>query len=657
MRPHTIRSHCLISADSLRRPLAILVIAAFILSGLGGMAAQTAASSTERTTLVIGLLEPVDSLNPFRGINNNAYVFYSMVYDYLVGVDEDLKPKPNLALSWGVVTSELPVGSVWEYNLTRNAKWHDGEPFSADDVVFTINYQSGSNFNTIWAYQPYTIRIDHAEKMDESTVRIHFKDSSGSPAACIYGDSLMIPILPKHLWTNITPSAAQYEYENDHPVGTGPFMCTDSISSEMAQGTQLTLLRNPDYHGFADYGQEIGYDKVVLKFYTDAERMPLDVESGALDLAAMGPQAYESLLSDLKAKPSTSIGTYSGLSCTGDSTVIGICMLSAGGKDTNLLRLDPAVRKAMAYAIDREHVKDAIYAGHAQLGYTVFSPIFPKWYWQPSISEEHNYNLALANQILEDAGYVWKDSSHTIRVAGPNNTYAPLDEHGQPNPLSFGVIVEKEIPEDRLIASYLVSQLAMIGIMVRPLVVTSAEWETVVYTGAYDLTVTYWSGDPDPNYLLYVESSYAIGSWSDNFYSNPSYDENYTKSMAATDYIQRKGFVENCERMVYEDLPYIVLAYTYGCYAWRTDQFEGWGDWKAHPALQPTNYWTANQLFFNLKPVHPAGDSLQLVTIGVVGGSVAACASMFTYFMIYRPRRREAEHRLKESVKGPEKKK
>jgi peptide/nickel transport system substrate-binding protein len=98
------------------------------------------------------MIEAIDSLNPFIGVNDNAYIFYGLVYDYLTSVDQDMNIKPNLALSWNIVPtsdpamiqSGEPYGSVWQYNLTHDATWHDGEPFDADDVVFTTNHTPDS---------------------------------------------------------------------------------------------------------------------------------------------------------------------------------------------------------------------------------------------------------------------------------------------------------------------------------------------------------------------------------------------------------------------------------------------------------------------------------------------------------------------------------
>ena len=627
--------------STLSRSLVIFTVTITLFSSLG-LSPAKGVTDADGTSLVIGMMEPVDSLNPFIGINNNAYVFYSLIYDYLISVDEDLTPKPNLAKSWCVVPDELPLGSVWQYNLTRNAFWHDGEPFSADDVVFTMDYQTGANYNVIWAYQPYTMRIGSTEKVDEYTVRIHFKNFTGAPAPCVFGDSLMMPILPKHIWGDILGLDAQYEEKNAQPIGTGPFMCAPGIADEWDDGSQLTLLRNPDYHGAKDYGQEIAFDKIILKFYLNAEQMAPDLKEGVIDLAQLSPQGYDALMVDLEENPSQDIGSFAGLTCVGDSTVIGVCMLAGGSPGTNNLRLDPAVREAMAYATDKAYIRDEIYSGHAELGYTVFSPMFPDWYWEPTSAEAYQFSISKANQILDAAGYVWKDSTHTQRVASPNNTYAPLDEFGQPNPLSFGVLVESDIPEDRIIAEYLTMEWAKIGIELRVLIFPSDVWNTMIYAGAYDLSITYWSGDPDPNYLLFVQSTAAIGSWSDNWYSSAEYDANYTESLLETNYADRKVHVQNCEKLTYRDLPYIVLTYTYGCFAWRTDHFEGWGDWGAQPGRQLCNYWSANELYFDLKPVRYGGSDNTFLFIGLGAGAIAASSIVGAVFLTRHREKKKA---------------
>lgn len=570
------------------------------------------AGASDVTTLRIGMMEPIDSLNPFLGINDNAYVFYGLVYDYLIAVDEDMQPKPNLASSWYIVPDELPYGSCWQYNLTRNAKWHDGEPFTAEDVVFTFEYQIGDNWLSMWAYQPYTVLVDHVEQVDEYTVRVYFADFESNPSPCSFGDSLMMPIVPEHIWRSIPPETAGFSYPNTHPIGTGPFMCTDMTDDEFQRGDRLILLRNPHYH----LGP-VKFDRLILQFYLEPAAMMNDIQRGAIDLAAMDVPNYANLVKWLEDNPTDEIQTFSGLKCTSFSVEIGIS-LKQESPGTNHLRFDKAVRLAMAHATDKEFIRDHIYMGYGELGTSLLSPLAGDLFWQPEPDEVIPYDLDMANAVLDAAGYVWNDD-HTVRVAGPGNPYAPAGTE-----LSFDMVVEEELFEDRATAVFLKEEWAKIGIQITPRYVSSALWNTIVYGGVYDTMLTYWSGDPDPNYLLYTQSSFALDGWSENWYSSAEYDENYTGSLLAVDPEIRKQYILNCQEHIYKDCAFIVYLYPYGCYAWREDHFTGWGDWGAHPGRGLSNYWTANDLFFDLEPVTTNEEPFAILdnVAGIVGTEV-----------------------------------
>ncbi len=570
-------------------------------------------AAADETTLKWAMIEAIDSLNPFIGVNDNAYIFYGLVYDYLVAVDQDMKPKPNLAISWNIVPDIMPYGSVWQYNLTHNAKWHDGDPFDANDVVFTINFQTGLNYDFMWAYQPYTILIDHAEKIDEFTVRIHFKDTLNNPAPCPFGDKLMMPIVPEHIWSEITPSDAGFAFENYKPIGTGPFMCTDNTRAEYISGSSLVLVKNPDYHGVADYGEEVQFDRLILEFYLEPSAMLTAMETGAIDIAMFNAPNFKSLMDYKTLHPDAPIGSYAGLTCTAYSIDLEVNMKTGGGEDTNPLRLDPAVRQAMAYAVDKDFIKEHIYNGYAEIGSAILSPIYGDTYWAPSPDEEYEYDLSKANASLDRAGYEW-NADHTKRHANATN---PLNPNAD---LKFNIIIEAELVEDRDTAFFLKDEWAKIGIELNPVIVSTGQWNTIVYGYAYDLTISYWSGDPDPNYLLFVQTTYSIGGWSENSYSSARYDENYTKSVETVDPVERQDAMINCQKIMYSDCAFMVTVYPYGCYAWRTDHFTGWGDWGAHPGRSLSNFWTANSLYFDLTPIaHSSGNlTYALVGLGVV---------------------------------------
>lgn len=593
---------------------------------------RDAEATTTQSTLRIGMMEPIDSLNPQIGVNDNAYVFYGLVYDFLIAVNKDLGAKPNLAESWYRVPDAVPYGSVWQYNLTHNAKWHDNEPFTAADVIFTLSYQTGVNWSTMWAYQPYTLLIDYAEALDPYTVRIHFANpDTGEPTACTFGDSLMIPILPEHIWKKVPVAQGAFSYPNSNPVGTGPFMCTDRIYDEFLSGNRITLLRNPDYH----LGP-VKFDRLILEFYLEATAMVIDLQRGAIDLAALTAPSYDSLLDWLESHPDAPIGTYAGLTCTSYSIDIGTCMKLNSDPDYNTLRTDPAVMEAMALATDKEFIRDNIYMGFAEVGYSLMSPVYGS-YWEPDASEKYVYSIDNANQVLDAAGYTV--DSDGIRRCAPDNPYKGFNER-----LELRILVEIELPEDVATAKFLKDEWREIGIDLEIDLVDAGTWNSIVYGGNYDLCISYWSGDPDPNYILYTQTGKALEGWSENWYYSEEYDENYTKSVLELNVAARLEYVKNCQKLTYDDKAWIVTVYPYGCYGWREDHFTGWGDWGTDPGRQLANFWSSNPLFFDLEPVstnQPPSVLFDLAA-GVNGSAVQVTAwawdpegEAMTYYLDY----------------------
>jgi peptide/nickel transport system substrate-binding protein len=605
-------------------------VALALVAGLYPSAVDVKAADGGKVTLTWGMNEPIDSLNPFVGVNDNAYIFYGLVYDYLIAVDENLTPIPNLALSWNIVPDALPYGSVWEYHLTQNAVWHDNEPFTAEDVVFTIDYQINENYDSMWAYQPYTILIKSAELVDEFTVRIHFKDVDGNDAPCPFGDKIMMPIVPKHIWEG----KSGFEEQNYWPIGTGPFMCTQYTKDEFIEGSALVLLKNPKYHSLLDFQKEVKVDRLILKFYLEPTAMLSDMETGKIDMGIFDAPQFKNLRSYIESHPDAPIGTSSGLTCTGYSIDLEVSMDAEKG--INPCRLDLSVRQAMAYATDKAFIRDNIYMGYAEIGATIISPIYgDDVYWSPNASEIYNYDLAKANETLDAAGYEW-NSDYTKRYSSSDNYYSPNRE------LTFNIIVEEELQSDKDTANFLKEEWAKVGIGLDISIVSTIQWNVIIYGYTYDLTISYWSGDPDPNYLLFIETSYAIDGWSENAYDNDDYDWNYEKCVETVNITDRIPYIMECQKIMYHDCAFMVTVYPYGCYAYRTDHFDGWGDMQAHPGRSLSNYWTANPLYFELTPLeHDTGSLTNVFIILIV--AVAAVVAVAVVLRLRRKKQKKEE--------------
>jgi ABC-type transport system substrate-binding protein len=222
---------------------AVVLIATVLAVPIGGVMnimIGNATAADDGGTLRVGFLQKVDSMNPNAGLVDAAYIFYGLVYDTLQCVDEDLGIVGNIATSAGVNPDYIPYGSVWDLEITPNAKWHDGEPCTVDDVVFTINLNA-ENYAQMWAFQPYAYFMDYAEKVpgQPNTVRVHFYDrGSEVPMPAAYAEIVCIYALPEHMLGDMTAAEIGFDWtgtfeDSDPPiVGTGPFMATENIYQE-----------------------------------------------------------------------------------------------------------------------------------------------------------------------------------------------------------------------------------------------------------------------------------------------------------------------------------------------------------------------------------------------------------------------------------------
>lgn len=569
--------------------------------------------ASEESVLRLGYLQEVDNLNPFMGLTDASRVFYSLVYDCLFSVGDDMEVLGNLVTEWGpvpltdpeMVESGDPYGSVWEYTLTENAAWHDGTPFTAEDVAWLVNMCA--NFNQdLWAYQPYTFFIDDAEVVDTDTVRIHYFDrTSGEPSPVAFGDSIFIPLVPRHKLSGMTPSQIGFDWNGTfwdggpRIVGTGPFMVTDDIWTEFVEGDQLTLVRNPDYHWAADKGLEVQFDKIVMYFYDDPTTLEMALRQGLLDAAQLPPENYIDIKEDVERGDLEDVRCFDGLRVNQYWTEILINMNDQG---PNCARLDPAVRLAMAMATDKDFIVDEFYAGLAEPGSTLISPFSEAWHYDLPPDETYGFNIEAAGLLLEIFGYEYTEATPGVRVATADSYAVEMGYVEEGTPLEFDMLVRREHPEERDIAAYLQAVWADVGIWLNYRVVDEVVMATEVYSYEYDTAIWYWSMDPDPNYILFCQSMYAWGGWSDNLYFNPVYDESYNASVRAMDKDERKLYVDSCQLTHYWDASYIILAYPGQNYAFRTDTFVGWGDWGEDPGRSLDAYWGANPILFDLVP-------------------------------------------------------
>lgn len=584
----------------------------------------SSASSESESCLRIGFLEKADSLNPIEGQTPASKVFCSLVYDCLQGVGEDLEAVPNLALDWRIAEEFEPYGSVWDFDLTKNAYWHDDMPLTTKDVVFTINVMAGY-FVQMQAYNPYAHFIDYAENVSDNVVRIHFYDrDSGEPMPAAYTSSLHIPIFPKHIFEKWLIGAWSWFGAEWSPIGSGPFMVTDNITEEFTAGNKITLIKNPDYHWKKDKGLEVQLDKIEMKFFEDGTALAEELENGTVDVAQLPREDYLAMKERVESGQLENTAMFDGQNPNQQCTYI---VLNAGLSGPNPSIVDPAIRQALSMATDKQYIVENHYLGLANEANTLIPSINEYWHCELTEEELYEYDLDHAAQILEDAGYRYV-SNPEIRTATADSYAVLAGFVTEGTLLRYHLSINEKYPypEERQIVLYLQEKWGDIGIDIEYDVVSDYSLPNMLCP--YELDMWFWRGqaDVDPQAILYTESSQSWGGWGENMYSDPDYEKNFSLSIQSLYSNQRREYVHNCQRIQYEDVSCIMLGELFQTYAWRTDNLTGWGDWAAHPGRSIDATWTGNILYFELEPAED--DYMTILALAAIAAATAAAATV-----------------------------
>jgi ABC-type transport system substrate-binding protein len=212
----------------------VVILVLLALMAAPGVRAQEQPAG--KVTFTVGIINDVDSLNPFIGILAETYEVWALMYDYLVGYSQkDFSPVPGLAESWQVSDDEL----TWTYKIRQGVKWSDGQPLTAKDAAYTFNRIMKGSFEQT-NYGNYVSNIKTVDAPDDTTLVMTTKKPSPSMLR------LAVPILPEHIWKNIDEKEVSTFDNEKNAVGSGPF-----VLAERSTGQFVRLTVNKSYWGGA----------------------------------------------------------------------------------------------------------------------------------------------------------------------------------------------------------------------------------------------------------------------------------------------------------------------------------------------------------------------------------------------------------------------
>jgi peptide/nickel transport system substrate-binding protein len=526
----------------------LLIAGAAALLVMGFSPVSTGAQTPEKTVLTIGSVNEPDSLNPLVGVEVPSYFVWSMTYDLLINFGQkDLSPSPGLAESWEVSTD----GLTWTYHIRSGAVWQDGLPVTAQDVAYTYNRVITDNIGN---YAAYLDGVTSVTAPDDNTVVI--TTSAPRPKlAAIY-----IYILPEHIWKDIDKKTAK-TFENVPAIGSGPY---DLV--EWQKGQFVRLEANTQY-----WGGQPHVDEVIYRIFNNEDALVQALKSGEVDYAdQLSANLYKSL------EGADGITQHAGVVNSFDELGMntGSASQAAGPNfqphgDGHPALADVKVRQAIAMAIDKQELVDKVLLGYGAVGDTIVTPVSGFWKYQVPDDEAFAFDLAKANQTLEDAGYKDTDGDGIREMPGGGRA------------LSFRYFVRTDEPNTVKAAQFIQGWLKEIGIDTQVQALSDNKLTDVIDAGNYDLFHWGWFPDPDPDYILGVmtcdqrpPNGTDYGN-NDSYHCDPAYDQLYQQQASTVDTAARTQIVQQMEQMVYDDSPYVVLWYDNNLTAYRSDRFTG----------------------------------------------------------------------------------
>jgi peptide/nickel transport system substrate-binding protein len=472
---------------------------------------------------------------PITPANFNTFIGFWMigwVYDSLYIRTPELEPIPSLA------TSATPSedGLTWTITLREGVNWHDGEPFTVDDVIFSYDFLiEAGRANNLAAIESMEANGDHG-------LTIHLS----SPQPFFLNEGLAATyIMPEHIWKDQIPLSGELS-QFQGMIGTGPYKLV-----EVEPGQFYTFEANPDY-----FRGEPQVQQIIAKIVKDRTQQFNQLRTGDADavLSSVPPAFVEELQNT------------EGIQLAQGSDFFNYIFYTNGSREPFD---DPAVRQAIAKAIDTKTLVDVVL-----LGQGVELPL--NWYhpdlaW--SINMPHVFDPAAAGEELEAAGLVDSDSDGIRELNGTNTDFGILCDVNNP----------VEVRATELIAGWLTD--VGLGTHQNCLDIDSSValiWPNFVAVPNpdYDMAIWGWSSGPQiqRGFVRFLTNcDFGVIGWGNlTGICDPELDTLLEQFVSSSDTASTEELSTQIQERVATNLPFIPLMSPGGNFAYRPASYDGW---------------------------------------------------------------------------------
>jgi peptide/nickel transport system substrate-binding protein len=489
----------------------------------GGGTNTTSVNPVKGGKLIEGTISDISTFNTLNSGDTASTQMIVLNFDGLLGISGKGDNIPMLAQALPTVSGDQ---LTFTFKLRPNLKWSDGQPITADDVVFTYNLIFAPNtkdfvsryranlegfVNSVTASDPQTV-VFQLNKVLANFVDTH----------CRYG------ILPKHVLGDTAPKAL-----NTHAFFSGPTVSSGVFKFvRWDKGQQVVLARNENYWAGQSY-----LDQYIFKVVSDAVVLAQQLKTGELDTGQPDASQFDNL---------KTVNNLAAISFFNPGFVYYQFNLGPGTKGSQLFG-DKNVRKALHTALDRTSMAKAAYFGNAV---PADSPEAPTtWAYNAGVTPKYTFDKAKAESMLDAAG--WMKGADGIRA---NNGVK----------LSFELNTNAGNKVRENLIAIMQQQWHDIGVDATPRPIAFQTLVTQIRaTHTFQvILIGIAFGDTDPDQTtLWTSSGIGSGGLNGMQYKNPQVDDLMAKALQTTDRSKRKPFYNQIQNILMDDLPAPILFY------------------------------------------------------------------------------------------------
>ncbi|NQT95872.1 MAG: peptide-binding protein [Candidatus Omnitrophica bacterium] len=495
------------------RPLILSAVLLFYISGCStrtaGIDYNRPGSPAYGDAIVIGSIGDATTLIPIVASDSASHDICGLVYSGLIKYDKDLNIVGELAESWEIEED----GKIILFRLRKDVKWHDGVPFTAEDVKFTYEKLIDPDVRT--PYSGDFLKIEKLEVLDPHTVKVIYGEPF-SPALSSWG----MWIMPKHILKGEDLNTTKY---GRNPIGTGPYKFI-----RWKSGERIDLVSNEDYFE----GRSL-IDRYIYRIIPDNATMFLEIQAEGVDMMGLAPLQYQRQTDNNFFKTHYNKFRYPAFGYT----YLGYNLLDEKFKDKR-------VRQALNLAVDKQSLIDGVLMG---LGRVCTGPFVPEsWAYNKDVVPAA-YNPERARQLLLQAGWIDNDKDGW------------LDKNGKT--FEFTIITNQGNDERRRAAEIIQRSLSEIGIKVK---IKILEWSVfiteVINKRKFEAVLLGWGLGRDPDsYDIWHSSKIKEGEFNFILYKNEGVDRLLEEGRRIFDQNQRAEIYHKMQRVLYDEQPYMFL--------------------------------------------------------------------------------------------------